>query len=90
MKFGLIAEARAHIYIQPGSRTSHWDSCGPEAILRAAGGRVTDLTGAPLRYNTSEIRNLRGIIATSGPAHDQVVAAMGAILAERQRRQPEK
>src|SRR5215210_7375944 len=30
LKLGLIAEARAHVYINPQPRTKQWDTCGPE------------------------------------------------------------
>ena len=40
------------------------------AILREAGGFVTDRNGAPLQFNTPEIRNLTGIVASN--AHAQV------------------
>jgi 3'(2'), 5'-bisphosphate nucleotidase len=83
LKFGLLAEGRAHLYIHAGSKTNQWDTCAPEAILRAAGGRVTDTNGAPLSYNTPEIRNLRGIVASNGLIHDAAVTAVAAVLAER-------
>ena len=47
-----------------------WDTCAPEAILRAAGGLVTDCVGAPLRYNKADIKQPYGIIATNGRVHD--------------------
>jgi 3'(2'), 5'-bisphosphate nucleotidase len=83
LKFGLLAEGRAHLYIHPGSRTNQWDTCAPEAILRAAGGRVTDATGAPLRDNTPETRNLNGIVASNGLVHEAALAAIAAVRAER-------
>ena len=30
--------------------TSLWDTCAPEAVVRARGGEVTDLFGAPIKY----------------------------------------
>ena len=30
--------------------TSLWDTCAPEAVVRARGGKVTDLFGAPIKY----------------------------------------
>jgi 3'(2'), 5'-bisphosphate nucleotidase len=82
LKFGLIAEGRAHLYINTSSRTSQWDTCAPEAILREAGGVVTDWNGALLRYNKPEVRNLRGIVATNGTMHDRVLEVTAEVLAE--------
>ncbi len=83
LKLGLICEGRAHIYIHAGAKTNQWDTCAPEAILRAAGGIITDNFGEPLQYNTSHVRNLKGIIATNGTIHDRVVKETTAVLAER-------
>jgi len=82
LKFGLIAEGSAHVYIHTGARTNQWDTCGPEAILREAGGVITDVSGHPLKYNTNHIRNTNGIIATNGTIHDKVVEATSSVLAE--------
>jgi 3'(2'), 5'-bisphosphate nucleotidase len=83
LKLGLICEGRAHIYIHAGAKTNQWDTCAPEAILRAAGGIITDNFGEPLQYNTSGVRNLKGIIATNGTIHDRVVKETMAVLTER-------
>jgi len=83
LKLGLICEGQAHIYVHPGAKTNQWDTCGPEAILRAAGGRITDASGQPIEYNTDHVRNMNGIVATNGPVHDKVVEATKAVLTER-------
>lgn len=83
LKLGLLAEGRAHIYIHPGALTNQWDTCAPEAILRAAGGTITDTTGEALRYNVPEVRNLRGIVASNGIRHHEVIEATAAALGSR-------
>ncbi len=50
LKIGLVAEAARDLYVYTGGRTKIWDTCGPEAILVGAGGRMTDLDGKPLAY----------------------------------------
>jgi 3'(2'), 5'-bisphosphate nucleotidase len=82
LKFGLIAEGRAHLYIHLGARTNQWDTCGPEAILREAGGVVTDISGESLKYNESEIQNLHGIVASNGPIHDRIIETIAATRAK--------
>jgi 3'(2'), 5'-bisphosphate nucleotidase len=72
IKIGLVCEAQAHVYVQ-GRGTSLWDTCAPEAILREAGGKMTDTSGNPFRYDIAEVRNLHGVIATNGTLHDKVV-----------------
>ena len=81
LKVGLLCEGRAHLYIHPGGRTKLWDTCAPEAILREAGGRITDVSNMPLRYDSREQRNLHGLIATNSVIHDRVVQVTQAVLA---------
>lgn len=82
LKFGLLAEGRAHLYVHLSGRTNQWDTCGPEAILREAGGVITDRYGDPLRYNDPEIRNLNGIIASTGVMHDRILETIAATQTE--------
>jgi 3'(2'), 5'-bisphosphate nucleotidase len=55
-KMGLIAEGSADLYPRLGP-TSEWDTCGGEAIVTAAGGRVETLDGKPLVYGKPGFRN---------------------------------
>jgi 3'(2'), 5'-bisphosphate nucleotidase len=81
LKVGLVCEGRAHIYIHPGGKTKLWDTCAPEAILREAGGRMTDTMNNPLRYDSKELRNLNGLVATNVVMHDRVVEVTQSVLA---------
>jgi 3'(2'), 5'-bisphosphate nucleotidase len=81
LKVGLVCEGRAHLYVHTGGRTKLWDTCAPEAILREAGGRMTDVANNPLRYDTAEHRNLNGLVATNGIIHDRVIQATQTVLA---------
>ncbi|MEP7271798.1 MAG: 3'(2'),5'-bisphosphate nucleotidase CysQ [Acidobacteriota bacterium] len=85
LKFGLIADGSAHLYVHLSPRTNQWDTCGPEAILRAAGGVITDLNGELLRYNKPEIRNLTGVIASNGTRHAEILEATARVIAEQRR-----
>lgn len=49
LKFCRIAEGQADVYPRFGP-TSQWDTAAAQAVLEVAGGAVTDLQGAPLRY----------------------------------------
>ena len=56
LKFGLLAAGQADIYPRLG-RTMEWDTAAGHAVLRAAGGEVRDLGGAPLRYGKRGFEN---------------------------------
>lgn len=53
LKFCVLAEGAADFYPRLGP-TSEWDTAAGEAILRAAGGRVTQLDGKPLVYGKAK------------------------------------
>ncbi|HVS81609.1 MAG TPA: 3'(2'),5'-bisphosphate nucleotidase CysQ [Pyrinomonadaceae bacterium] len=82
VKIGLIAERQADLYLHLSPSTKQWDTCGPEAILAEAGGRLTDLFGQPLRYNGLRIDNRNGIVATNGAAHEMVIRNLAPLLEE--------
>jgi 3'(2'), 5'-bisphosphate nucleotidase len=53
LKFCLVAEGKADLYPRLGP-TSEWDTAAAQAIVEAAGGRVTTLDMQPLKYNTKD------------------------------------
>ena len=85
LKLGLIAEGVRDLYVNPAGHSKLWDACGPEAILVEAGGRLTDVRGAPLAYRGRELGNVRGLIASNGVLHDEVVRAAGGAVSRRRR-----
>jgi 3'(2'), 5'-bisphosphate nucleotidase len=78
LKVAMVAQGSRDLYVYPGSHAKIWDSCGPEAILTAAGGTITDSDGQPLRYTQPELRNLRGMIASNGRVHELALEATRA------------
>ena len=82
IKVGLLVERQADLYIHLSAKTKQWDTCAPEAVLAEAGGRMTDLWGGPLRYNTADVLNRNGLVASNGAAHEAVIARTQALLEE--------
>src|SRR5919206_2709279 len=74
IKVGLLVERQADLYIHLSPKTKQWDTCAPEAVLAEAGGRMTDLWGAPMLYNTADVLNRNGLVASNGAAHEEVLA----------------
>lgn len=56
LKFCRVASGEADLYPRFG-RTMEWDTAAGHALLRAAGGRVTDLDGVELRYGKAAFAN---------------------------------
>lgn len=82
IKVGLIVERECDLYVHLSPHTKHWDTCAPDAILREAGGRLTDLWGASLRYNTPDIQNHNGLVASNKVLHEEVINKLDPLLRE--------
>jgi 3'(2'), 5'-bisphosphate nucleotidase len=69
LKFLLLADGTADVYLRYGP-TSEWDTAAGQAVLEAAGGRVTDLALARLRYNTKDSLLNPDFVAVADPTLD--------------------
>jgi 3'(2'), 5'-bisphosphate nucleotidase len=74
VKIARIATGEADLYVHWGHGAKRWDSCAPEAILDAAGGRFTDVEGEPIDYRSAELSLDNGMVASNGLLHDVVLA----------------
>jgi len=83
IKIGLVAEQQADLYVHVSDKSSVWDTCGPEAILKAAGGCFTDVLGQPFSYaNSGETFNRLGIVACNRKVFDQVIHVVRDVARE--------
>lgn len=59
-----LLEGKASIYVFASSGCKKWDTCAPEAVLSAAGGKLTDILGNYYKYGGAESRpNKTGVLA---------------------------
>ncbi len=82
LKVGKIAEQQAELYVHVSDRSSAWDACGPEAVLRASGGVFSDLAGDAFRYDSEEMANKRGIFACNGAGSARALEAARGVARE--------
>lgn len=80
-KYGLLARGEAHVYTRlprPGYVENIWDVAAGALIVQEAGGRVTDTLGRELDFSlgSSLAADVRGVVATAGPLHGAVLAAL--------------
>jgi 3'(2'), 5'-bisphosphate nucleotidase len=82
-KVATILRGESDLYISLSGRSApkDWDMAAPEALLRAAGGRFSHADGRPLHYNTGDVRQAGCLIASHGPAHDELCERARAALA---------
>ena len=80
IKIGLLIEQQCDVYIHLSPRTKQWDTCAPEIILSEAGGSLTDLFGHPLKYNTADVQNRNGVVASNAVSHQRIVDSLAPLL----------
>lgn len=76
-----ISEGEAEIYLTRSSKIKHWDTCASYCILTEAGGKMTDIEGNELVYNIENVNHLKGVLATNGVVHQQVLQKYKEFLA---------
>ncbi len=84
VKYGVVAEGGAEIYVRPRSRPDYrenvWDHAAGVVVCERAGGKVTDLDGRPLDFTRGKkLTDNRGVLATAGErVHEKVLAFLAA------------
>ena len=66
-KLGRVAAGLGESYISLNPK-NEWDICAGVALVLAAGGRVTDLTGRPFSFNNREVL-VKGVVAANPILH---------------------
>jgi 3'(2'), 5'-bisphosphate nucleotidase len=84
-KYAAVARGDASIYLRlptrPGYREKIWDHAAGKFVVECAGGVVTDVDGRPLDFRHGRrLEQNRGVVATDGRFHDEVLAAVAAVL----------
>lgn len=84
-KYGAVARGDASIYLRLPTRADYrekiWDHAAGMYVVEQAGGTVTDVHGDALAFGEgARLRAGGGVIATSGQYHDEVLAAVAAVL----------
>ena len=67
-----IASGRADIYLTSTNKMKQWDTAASHCIISEAGGKMTDVSGNILVYNTESLNHENGLLVTNGFIHDVV------------------
>jgi len=80
-KYAAVARNDASIYLRLPTRADYrekiWDHAAGMLVVECAGGRVTDVDGRSLDFTRGRtLEDNRGVVATSGKIHDEVIDAV--------------
>lgn len=78
VKVGLLAQGRCDLYLATNV-CKEWDLCAPHAVLLEAGGAFTNLFGDIVRYNQPGTNECRGLVASNGQAHDEILETLAPL-----------
>jgi 3'(2'), 5'-bisphosphate nucleotidase len=88
VKISALVDGSADAYLHPSATldatrpgaggAKHWDTCAPEAILRAAGGLLTDGLGRDVDYASADVEHHFGIVASNGALQSRLLEAVAA------------
>ncbi|HYQ00720.1 MAG TPA: inositol monophosphatase family protein [Polyangiaceae bacterium] len=73
LKASVVAHGAADAYVAPHYAGKRWDACAAEALINAAGGKLTDSRGDLIDYRSERLDNDRGVVASNGLLHDTIL-----------------
>ncbi|MBI1371133.1 MAG: 3'(2'),5'-bisphosphate nucleotidase [Planctomycetes bacterium] len=83
-KYAAVAQGVADVYLRLPTRADYrekiWDHAAGALVVTEAGGKVTDVAGAPLDFTHGrELATNRGVIVSNGHLHEAVLAAVSQV-----------
>jgi len=75
-----ICSAKAELYFTTTNKIKQWDTCASNCIIAEARGKMTDMYGKPLKYNTENVNHQNGILVTNELIHDQIIEKYNKFL----------
>ena len=78
LKAAAVARGAADAYVAPHYAGKRWDACAADALITAAGGKLTIVDGELFDYRAPDLGNDRGIVASNGRFHDAILEKLSA------------
>jgi 3'(2'), 5'-bisphosphate nucleotidase len=76
IKLAQVARGDADIYLNTYDGYHDWDIAAGQILVDEAGGRVTNLRGAPPQYGLPGALQRYGLLASNGRLHDRAIAVL--------------
>ena len=78
VKLAMVARGEVDVYPNTYENFYDWDICAGHILVTEAGGTVTDLTGGEIVYQAPDFSQRKGLLATNGQEHGDIVTKLGA------------
>lgn len=73
LKVAEICMGLADLYLTTTDKIKQWDTCASYCLITEAGGKMTDMYGNDILYNTEKLNHENGLLVTNGLIHDQII-----------------
>jgi len=72
LKVADISSGNAELYFTTTNKIKQWDTCASYCLITEAGGKMTDMLGNDLEYNTEKLNHENGILVSNGLIHNHI------------------
>ncbi|MGQ0605943.1 MAG: 3'(2'),5'-bisphosphate nucleotidase CysQ family protein [Candidatus Nitrosotenuis sp.] len=73
LKVAEICQGFADLYLTTSNKIKQWDTCASHCLITESGGKITDMTGKEILYNTEKVNHENGLIVTNGLVHEEII-----------------
>ncbi len=68
-----ISSGTAELYFTTTNKMKQWDTCASYCLITEAGGKMTDMFGNDLKYNTERLNHENGLLVSNGLIHNYII-----------------
>jgi len=68
-----ISSGNAELYFTTTNKIKQWDTCASYCLITEAGGKMTDMFGNDLKYNTERLNHENGLLVSNGLIHNHII-----------------
>ena len=73
LKVADVSSGNAELYFTTTNKIKQWDTCASYCLITEAGGKMTDMFGNDLKYNTERLNHENGLLVTNGLIHNHII-----------------
>jgi len=73
LKVADISSGNAELYFTTTNKIKQWDTCASYCLVTEAGGKMTDMFGNNLEYNTEKLNHENGLLVSNGLIHNKII-----------------
>jgi len=73
LKVAEVSSGNAELYFTTTNKIKQWDTCASYCLITESGGKMTDMLGNDLKYNTERLNHENGLLVSNGLIHNHII-----------------